>query len=246
MHMPNCNCPRCRAAAQGFGADMFELGEFGEVLGEQEELELAMELLSARNDQELEQFLGNIFRSVGQGLKSVGSFAMKNIVPVLGPALKQIAKTALPIAGGALGSLIPIPGVGTALGSALGGAVANALEFEVAGLDRETADLERARRFVRLAATAIQKAAIALGSGPPEVIARTALAKAASQHLPATANVAAVVAQGQIPRPTGMAAPVATAVAPGQTATMPQFVPQHAQASGRWRRHGSQIVVEGL
>jgi len=243
VHMPNCNCPRCRPAAQGFGAEIFEIGEFGEVLAEQQELELAMELLSARNDQELEQFLGNIFHSVGQGLKSVGSFAMKNIVPVLGPALKQIAKTALPIAGGALGSLIPIPGVGTALGSAWGGAVANALELEVAGLDHETADLERARRFVRLAASAIRDAAIALGSGPPEVIARTALAKAASQQLPATTKVAAAVAQGQVPRTAGMPATVAPGQMPRATG-MP--VPQAAQASGLWRRHGDHIVVEGL
>jgi hypothetical protein len=245
MHMQNCNCPQCRGATQGFLSDLFEVGEFGEVLGEQEELELAMELLSVRNDQELEQFLGNIFRSVGSGLKSVGSFAMKNIVPVLGPALKQIAKTALPIAGGALGSLIPIPGVGTALGSALGGAVANALELEVAGLDRETADIERARRFVRMAASAIREAATALGSGPPESIARTALAKAVSQQLPATTNVAAAIAHGQLPHQTRM--PTPPTAAPGQmlrTTGMP--VSQAAQASGRWRRHGSHIVVEGL
>src|SRR5260370_5612745 len=134
-----------------------------------------MELLQVQNEQELEQFLGNVFRSVGRGLKAVGSFAAKNVLPVLGPALKQIAKTALPIAGGALGSLIPIPGVGTALGSALGGAAADALEMEVAGLNREDADVERARRLVRLAASAIREAAIALGSAPPESVARTAL-----------------------------------------------------------------------
>ena len=229
VHQLNCNCPRCRAAAYGYGTELFEFGELGGELSEQEELELAMELLSAQNEQELEQFLGDVFRSVGRGLKAVGSFAMKNVVPVLGPALKQIAKTALPLAGGALGSLIPIPGVGTALGSALGGAVANALELEVAGLDRETADLERARRVVRLAATAIREAATAPGSGgSPEAVARAALAKAVSQHLPATANLAAAVAQGQVPPPTGMSAP------------------QVAQASGLWRRHGNHIVVEGL
>src|SRR5215470_9434388 len=224
VHQLNCNCPRCRAAAYGYGTELFEFGELGGELSEQEELELAMELLSAQNEQELEQFLGDVFRSVGRGLKAVGSFAMKNVVPVLGPALKQIAKTALPLAGGALGSLIPIPGVGTALGSALGGAVANALELEVAGLDRETADLERARRVVRLAATAIREAATAPGSGSPEAVARAALAKAASQHLPATANLAAAVAQGPVP-PTGMPAP------------------QVAQASGLWRRRGNHIVV---
>src|SRR5262245_51001054 len=78
MHTPNCNCPRCRAAADGYGTELFEFGELGGELTEQEELELAMELLSAQNEQELEQFLGDVFRSVGSGLKSVGSFAMKN------------------------------------------------------------------------------------------------------------------------------------------------------------------------
>ena len=98
---------------------------------------------------------------------------------------------------------------------------------------------------MRIAASAIRDAAIALGSGPSEVIARTALAKAASQHLPATTNVAAAVAQGQVPRRTGM--PMPAAAAPGQmprTTGMPMS--QAAQASGRWRRHGSHIVVEGL
>ncbi len=153
MHTAICNCPQCRGAAEGFEFETFEFGELEEILGEQEELELAMELLHVRNDQELEQFLGDLVKSVGRGLKAVGSFAAKNVLPVVGPVLKQIAKTALPIAGGALGSLIPIPGVGTALGSALGGVVANALEMEVAGLNRNDADVEQARRFVRLAAT---------------------------------------------------------------------------------------------
>ena len=126
MHMANCNCPRCQASAAEFERETFEMGELQEVLGEQEELELALELLNVQNEQELEQFLGDLVRSVGRGLKAVSSFAMKNVLPVIGPALKQIAKVALPIAGGALGSFIPIPGVGTALGSALGGAVAKA------------------------------------------------------------------------------------------------------------------------
>jgi hypothetical protein len=258
MHMPNCNCPQCRAAAQGFEFETFEVGELQEVLGEQEELELAMELLQVQNEQELEQFLGDVFRSVGRGLKTVGSFVAKNVLPVLGPALKQIAKTALPIAGGALGSLIPIPGVGTALGSALGGAVANALEMEVAGLNREAADLERARRFVRLAASAIREAAVALGSGPPESVARTALANATIRHLPAAANAAVAIlpARGGRSSPAPSAfMPIRDQLPPAMAAPIPARgqVPSSLAAgstqtgqSGSWRRHGSHIVVEGL
>jgi hypothetical protein len=222
MHAPNCNCPQCRAAATGFEFETFETGD-------EEELELATELLQVRNDQELEQFLGDVFKSVGRGLKSVGSFAMKHVAPVLGSALKTIAKTALPIAGGALGSFIPIPGVGTALGSALGGMVANALEMEVAGINREDADLERARHFVRLAKSAIREAALALGSGPPESVARTALVNATMRQFPA----AVPVVRALLP----MAGHAAHSTAMGATP---------GGLTGTWQRRGSNIVVDGL
>jgi hypothetical protein len=231
MHQLNCNCPSCRAAAQGYSTELFEFGEFsssGE-LSEQEELELAMELLSAENEQELEQFLGNLISKVGKGLKAVGSFAMKNVLPVLGPTLKQIAKTALPLAGGALGSLIPIPGVGTALGSALGGAVAKALELEVAGAGHADPDLVRARRFVRMAACAIREAAKAIGSAPPEVVARTALAKAVQRQIPAAAKAATIITQPSRPLTSN-----------GGLTQRPV-----GAGSGMWRRHGDRIVVEG-
>ena len=231
MHMPNCNCPRCRAAAQDFEFETSGIAEAGRILDEQEEMELAMELLQVQSDQELDQFLGNMFRSVGRGLKAVGSFAVKKVAPVLGPALKQIAKAALPIAGGALGSLIPIPGVGTALGSALGGAVANALEMEVAGLDPETAEIERARRFVRLAASAIQQAAGALGTTSPENAARAALAEATRRHSAGGGRRGdGRDARPDAARPAGRPPP--GPVAPGQ--------------SGLWRRQGNLIVVDGL
>ena len=199
MHIANCNCPSCRGAAAGFGFGTSRARSTGDGLGEAEELELALELLSVRNDRELEQFLGDVFNTIGKGLKSVGSFAAKNVLPVVGPALKQIAKAALPIAGGALGTFIPIPGVGTALGSALGGAVANALEMEVAGLDHEEADIERARRIVRLAGSAMREVALAPGTGAPEAIAHAALMNAAGRHLPAAVHEAAAMIAGAWP-----------------------------------------------
>jgi hypothetical protein len=240
-HMAGCRCPRCRS--RDFEFETLEIGESQEVLGELEEMGLAMELLHVQNDSELEQFLGNLIHSVGSGLKAVGSFATQKVLPVLGPALKQIAKTALPIAGGALGSLIPIPGVGTALGGALGGMVANALEMEVAGLDHEDADIERARRFVRLAASAIRQAATALGTDTPENVVRAALVSATTRHLPSAAGaVAALMAPpGQVR--SGLAGPpqitdqVPKATSPGSAPT--------AQ-SGIWHQLGSRIVVQGL
>lgn len=218
MHTATCNCPMCRGAAREFEFESFETGEPRGVLSEQEEMELAMELLHVQSEEELEQFLGKMFRSVGRGLKAVGSFAMKRVVPVLGSALKQVAKTALPLAGGALGTLIPIPGVGTMLGRAVGGAIANALELEFAGLQQEEQEIERARRFVRLAASAIRDAASALDQGPPEAVVRTALDNATRQHIPSALTSAASPRAGALP----------------------------GQQAGTWRRHGNRIIVEGL
>jgi hypothetical protein len=226
-HAMNCNCPRCREAAANLEFGMFQVGELPQQQ-EQEELELALELLSVQNDRELEQFLGDMVRGVGKGIQAAGSFAMKNVVPVLAPALKQVAKATLPIAGGALGSLIPVPGVGTALGSALGSVVANALETETAGLAPGEADLERARRFVAIARTAIRDAAKALGSAPPAVVANTALTNAVMQHVPAAGPAVAALAS----RPQASSATLSAASPPAQ--------------SGTWQRHGDHIVVQGL
>ena len=107
MHPMNCTCPSCQFGRTGEFELEYRSSETGE-LSEQEELELAMELLSVNNEYEMEQFLGNLVSSIGRGLKSVGRIAL--------PALRSLAKFALPIAGRALGSFIPIPGVGTMIG----------------------------------------------------------------------------------------------------------------------------------
>jgi 2-polyprenyl-6-methoxyphenol hydroxylase-like FAD-dependent oxidoreductase len=227
MHPQNCNCPSCRHAAQAFGFEAFQHTMPQAALTESEELELAHQLLNVRSDQEWEQFLGDVFKSIGKGLKAVGSFAAKNVLPVVGGALKQIAKTALPLAGGALGSLIPIPGVGTALGSALGGAVAKALEMEVGQVDPAHAELERARRFVRLTGDVMQEVATASPSTPPEAVVRTALVNAVTRHLPAAAH--------------------AMATAPGGENA--NLAPPHLDPrpmSGTWQRHGRYVVIQGL
>src|SRR5262245_38453233 len=147
MHPMNCTCPSCQSGRAGEFELEYEFSGSGEV-SEQEELELAMELLSVNNEYEMEQFLGNLVKRIGSGLKSVGKIAL--------PALKSLAKVALPIAGRALGSFIPIPGVGTMIGGALGRAAANALELEYEGMDPGQADIEKARRIVRILRSAVR------------------------------------------------------------------------------------------
>ncbi|MEC5161056.1 MULTISPECIES: hypothetical protein [unclassified Janthinobacterium] len=221
MHKSDCTCGACRET----GA--FEVLEFGrqswgflEVadespFSEAEEMELAMELLSVASEAELDQFLGKMFKGIWKGVKKVGSFVGKVAKP-LGGALKAIAKQALPLVGGALGSMIPIPGVGTALGSALGSAVSQALEVELEGMDYEQREMEMARRFVRIAGSAARLAAD--GDGSPSAL-RDALAQAVRRHVPDAAAAHMQTGGEQ----------------EGEDETQ----------SGRWRRRGNNIVVMG-
>ena len=186
MHQLECECGQCRQRAGAafevleFGQDWPGKGRTPAVFGEEEELQLAMELLEVASEEELEQFLGNVFKSVWKGVKKVGATIAKVAKP-LGGALKAVAKTALPFVGGALGSMIPIPGVGTALGSALGRAASNALELEMENAAPADRELELARRFVRIAGQAARLAGDSDGSTRA---VESALTRALHQQLP--------------------------------------------------------------
>jgi hypothetical protein len=103
-------------------------------------------------------------------------------------------KAALPIVAPMIGSIVP--GVGTALGGVLGNVVSRALEleFEQSGMEmeQEEASLERARRLVRIAATAAHQAASALPTANPAAVLHQAVVDAARQHLPG-ADISALV-----------------------------------------------------
>lgn len=147
---------------------------------EVEEMELAAELMGVTNEAELDQFLGKLFKKAWRGIRKIGGAVLRP----LGGALKGLAKKALPFVGGALGSFIPIPGVGTAIGTALGGALSNALEMEFEGMNDEDREFEMARRFVRIAGSAAQQAAQAPANADPQAIVRSILTTAAQQHVP--------------------------------------------------------------
>jgi hypothetical protein len=222
---------------QGFGADETEPfegesdgesqgeGEFeGEYEGEAEwsgegtgpfnetqEIALAAELLSVSNEAELEQFLGNLLN----GIKNVGAAVGQAAKPFAG-VLRSVAKTALPFVGGALGSMIPIPGIGTALGTALGSAVGNALEMEFDSLELEDREFEMARRFVRIAGSAAEQLEQTPIGANFQAAAQAALASAAQQHLPHF-RARALARAGE----------------------------QMARSSGHWTRHGTMLVLHG-
>jgi uncharacterized protein (DUF697 family) len=155
-------------------------GEGEGPLSEAQEMELAAELLEISSEEELEEFLGNLFKGVA---KSVGGFIKSPIGKQLGGVFKGILKKALPVVGGALGSFVA-PGVGTAIGSKLGSMASGLFELETAGMSQEQAQFEGARRYVRLAASAAQHAAKAPRNAPPPKVVRIAITQAARQHAP--------------------------------------------------------------
>jgi hypothetical protein len=169
-----------------FGAEFESDGE-GAMLNEEA---LAAELLTVSNEEELEQFLGGLIKKAASG---ISSFAKSSAGKALGGVLKQVAKTALPTVGGALGSLIPIPGVGTAVGTMAGKALASALEFET-GLSAEDREFEVAKQVVRLAGDAARTAAQAPAGANPAAVAMQAV-KTAMQGAGASASAGGAQAQ---------------------------------------------------
>jgi uncharacterized protein (DUF697 family) len=243
-------------------------------LSQGEEVELATELLEISNEQELEQFLGGLFKKVARG---VGGFIKSPIGRALGGVLKSVAKKALPVVGGALGSMVA-PGIGTAIGSKLGSMASGLFEVELEAMPQEQAEFEAARRYVNLAASAARHAATARPRPgvDPRTVARAATARAArtyapglyrqmmaslaQRNRPASARYPRAVggrmqaAPGPraVPQPAGYGAPTEPYDAPA-TPDDGMFAPEPDGAaldgwpvSGRWVRRGRKIIVLGV
>jgi uncharacterized protein (DUF697 family) len=206
--------------------EMFESEQFewsgettGEVVGEGELMELAAELLEVRDEQELDRFLGSVF-------KKVKAFAGSAAGKAVGGMLKGVLKKALPIAGGLAGTFFGGP-VGATIGNKLGSMAGNLFEMELEGLSQEDREFEAAKQFARFAADAVQNAATAPG-GNPIAIARSAIATAAQRHAPGLLN--------------GSASSTPMSSAPPMRSHSTGTGRPH---SGRWRRIGpNRIIVE--
>src|ERR1700742_3518341 len=144
-----------------FQSEEFEFEMMGAELNENEELELAHELLSVSNEQELEQFLGDFLK---KAVGAVGQIAKSPAGQAFGGVLKSVAKRALPMAGQALGGMIGGP-----LGAKIGGGLANAagqalgLEFEFG--ESEELEVQGARQFVKIANQVAKQTTPAPASG---------------------------------------------------------------------------------
>ncbi|MFE0103455.1 hypothetical protein [Streptomyces sp. NPDC059009] len=151
---------------------------------EEEEAELATELMGVVSEEELEQFLGNWLRAAAD---KAGGVLRSSVGRQLGGMLKNVARKALPTLGGALGNVIA-PGVGGQIGSKIGSWASNLFELEAAGADPEEYEFEAARRFVRLSGAAAANAAHGSRRAAPQVLARQAVHSAARRYAPGVAR----------------------------------------------------------
>ena len=201
----------------------FEWGSGQSELSENEEIQLAHELLAVNNEQELEQFLGDFIR---KAVSVVGQAAKSPIGQAIGGVLKGVAKKALPMAGQALGGYIGGP-LGAKIGTGLANAAGKAIGLELEFGESEELEFTGARRFVRLASdTARQAASAAAAGSDPRSAAQQAVMAATRKHAPGLLGYGGG---------TGLT---------GGTSGMSGMYGQRA-ASGRWVRYGNRIVVYG-
>lgn len=144
----------------------------------EDENDLAAELLTLSEEAELDQFLGKLLRKGGRFAKAFAP---------LGKMLKPLAKKLLPIAGTAVGTFFGGP-AGAALGGKLASVAANAFEIESEGMVPEEMEMEVARRFVRLADDAAQEAAAAPPHADPNAVAKAAIRAAVERNAPGLAR----------------------------------------------------------
>jgi uncharacterized protein (DUF697 family) len=157
------------------GGDYESYGETEAEVGEEYEVALATELLGVQTEAELDQFIGKVLRSARKLAASPAGRA-------LGAALRDAAKRVLPVAGAAIGTYVA-PGIGGSIGSKLAADLAASFEGEMEGeaVDPEVADLELARRYVRVANHAGRNLRVTARGVPPQLAAQRALARAVRQ-----------------------------------------------------------------
>jgi len=188
------------------------------VLSESQETELAAELMEVNSEQELEQFLGDLFKKASS---AIGGLIKSPIGQALGGVLKGVAKQVLPMAGQALGGAIGGP-AGSQIGGQLATAAGGMFDLELEAGEQE---FEAAQTFVRLAADAVKNAAAAPPGANPHAVAQAAVKQAAQVHAPGLFG----------PEPP---APGAFGSEFGGAAGR--------ERAGRWIRRGSKIVLFGV
>jgi hypothetical protein len=158
---------------------VFPYGGDGGALGEDEQMNLAAELMGVTNEQELDNFLGDLFKKVSG---AVGKVIHSPVGSALGGILKDAAKKILPSAGQALGNLVGAGQIGQQLGQTIGGM------FEA---ESEEQEWNAANTFVKLSTDAVKNAAQAPPGANPQAVAKNAVIEAAKVHAPSLVPILA-------------------------------------------------------
>lgn len=158
----------------------YEVDETGSPFSEEEEMELAAQMLEITEEGELDQFLGSLIKKAGRAAKR---FVRSDVGRALGGILKGAAKKALPIVGRAVGGYFGGP-AGAQYGAKLASGAGRFFGLELEGLSMEDQEFEVARRMVRLAGASAKQAAIAPPAASPQAAAQQAVAVAAQRHAP--------------------------------------------------------------
>lgn len=204
-----------------------------ELSSEALEMELATELLGVQNEMELEQFLGKLIKRVA---KAGSSFLKSGPGKMLGGILRTAAQKALPIAGGAVGTMFGGP-LGGMIGNKLSTAASNLFELELEGLSNEDKEFELSRAYVRFANDAVRKALRHphLRHNPQQAV-RSAVAASARRWAPGLLRRKAGRGYGS-PRPYGYSQYNYNNGDNGNGNG------NGAQASGTWYKQGNQIIL---
>lgn len=214
--------------------------EYAGELGENEVMELAAEFLELETEQELENFLGNLFRQVGriaglpEGLTH-GSLRdiLKNLARRALPMVKQVAGAVIPKLGSAVGGMFGGP-AGAAIGGKLASSAASIFGLEFEGMSLEDREFQGAQQVVKLAESAIKQAAQAGPQGGKQA-AIDAITSAASQYMPGLLR----------PQNAGQLAN-AVAAAAGAGAMNAAQPHHHRPTKGTWTRVGRRIILHGV
>jgi hypothetical protein len=194
-------------------------GGVGGELTEAQELALASEVLEVTNEEELEQFLGDLWNAA----KSAASSAYNSdVVQAAIPGLKAVGAAVLPKAAGWLADRYA-PGTGGIASAGAQAAVDQWLKEELEGLSGEDREFEVARRYVRFADDVLRRAAQVPDRVPPRVAAQVVVRDAAREHVPGVV-------------------PFLVRLDDGGSARDGHGV--EAAASGQWIRQGSSIVID--
>ena len=167
---------------EGEAFEDFETGEVAAAapegpFSEEEEMELAAELVGIQNEAQLDEFLGKLIKKAAGAVKKFGKSPFgKQLFGIL----KGAAKTALPLAGKAVGGFFGGP-AGAAVGGKLAGAAGKAFGLELEG---GPGSGYGSAALCALAGAAAQNTATADPDASEEEAATTGAMTAARTHAP--------------------------------------------------------------